>query len=531
MPIKGPVIDEKTVVIGMAQEPDGMAIKGQSTVAAGAVMNTMFCALIEWNDDWKPYARVAEKLPSLEDGSWEVHGDRMIMHYRLRPGYKWHDGTPVTADDVLYGWQFCLDPRLPIVTRWIEAKIESIVVKNDLEFDVHWKERLPHADLFFGAAYGASFVPRRVYEPLLKGRDRLDQVPLWDHPMGNGPYRFDYWRRGEELSVRAVEDFVEGPATIKRLVYRFYPDAASLKRAQIAGEVDCTELNNFSLEDMAEIEEAAGDFVATHYSPAIEWEHIDVNLDDPVLSDVRVRRALLHAFNREAAVKREFRGRVNVAHTWLGERYYAFHPGVPRYEYEPDRASQLLDQAGWRRGPDGIRRNAGGERLTLTLSTTAGNQLRRRIAAAMTEDLARAGIELKLEELPAQVLIADRLRKRQFQLVMLSWVMSPTAPGFGLWHSSQIPSPDNNYTGQNFCGWRSAENDRLIAAVLRELDTAKRIELFHRQQEQFAADLPSLPLYFRIHLQTSKRSLLGVRPVGLSGTYLPWNAHTWRWGS
>jgi len=527
---RGPVVDEKTVVIGMAQEPDGLAIKGQSTVAAGAVMNPMFCALIEWDENWQPYPRVAAKLPSFDDGTWQVQGDRMIMRYRLKPGYKWHDGTPVTADDVLYGWQFCLDSRVPIVTRWIEAKIEDIIVFNDLEFEVRWRERLPHADLFFGAAYGASFLPRRAYEPLLQGSQRLEAVPFWDHPLGNGPYRFERWDRGRELHIRAVADFVEGRPAIDRIIFRFYPDAAALKAAQIAGEVDATELNNFSLEEMAEIEAAAGEFVATHYSPAIEWEHIDVNLDDPVLCDVRVRRAILHAFDREAAIKSEFRGRVNVAHTWLGEKYYAFNPNVPRYQYDPDGARRLLDEAGWRRGEDGTRRNAAGDPLRLTVLTTTGNPLRRRIIAAMAADLKRVGIELVLEEVPPAELIAERLRRRKFQLVMLSWVMSPTAPGFGLWHSSQVPTSENHWTGQNFCGWKNPANDRIISAVLQELDTQKRIELFHRQQEVFAADLPSLPLYFRLHLQTVKRGLIGVKAVGLSGTYLAWNANTWRWG-
>jgi peptide/nickel transport system substrate-binding protein len=297
----------------------------------------------------------------------------------------------------------------------------------------------------------------------------------------------------------------------------------------MAGQVDATEINNFSIEQMAEIEKRTPT-VTPHYTPALTWEHIDLNLDDPWLKDKRVRQALIHAVNREEMSAKLFQGKQPVAHTWLPDRHEAFNGAVKKYAYDPNRSKALLAEAGFKPGSDGILVDASGKRFELSIMTTSGNASREQVESIMKEQFKAVGIDLKIDNRPASVLFGQVTNKRQFpHMVMYAWVMGRTSLGTSLWHSTQIPSQANNWEGQNYPGWRNAESDKLIDQVASELDTAKRIQMLKRQQEIWVDEVPSIPLFFRLSLTTAKKALKNVKPVGLSGTYISCNSGEWVW--
>ena len=148
----------------------------------------------------------------------------------------------------------------------------------------------------------------------------------------------------------------------------------------------------------------------------------------------------------------------------------------------------------------------------------------------MKEQLRAVGIDLRIDNRPAGVLFGQVTRRRQFpHMVMFGWQMSPLTLGHTFWHSSLIPTPANNWEGQNGPGWRHAENDKLLDQIVEEIDTAKRIALLKKQQEIWAEELPVIPLYFRLSLTTSNKKLTHVKPTGLSGAYINWNSEQWGW--
>ena len=178
-------------------------------------------------------------------------------------------------------------------------------------------------------------------------------------------------------------------------------------------------------------------------------------------------------------------------------------------------AAALLEAAGWRPGPDGIRRNAAGERLTIELMTTAGNRARESVQQVIQGMWRQAGIEARIRNEPPRVLFGETLSRRRFTgAALFAWISAPENVPRSTLHSEEIPSEARNWSGQNFGGYRNPEMDALLEAIPQELDREKRRALWARFQAIFAEDLPQLPLWFRSDAHVWPRWLEGVRPTG-----------------
>jgi peptide/nickel transport system substrate-binding protein len=258
----------------------------------------------------------------------------------------------------------------------------------------------------------------------------------------------------------------------------------------------------------------------------LTWEHIDFNLDNEWLKDRRVRWAIAHAIDRESMVKTLFQGRQPVSHTFFAPKHFAYNPNVKKYNYDPTRARQLLAEAGFTAGPDGILRDARGRRFEMTIMTTSGNSTREQIEQIIKDQLKQVGIELRIDNRPASVLFGQVTARRTYpHLVMYAWTSSPITHFRSIWHGGEIPTAANNYVGQNYPGYRNAEVDKLLVQADEELNEAKRAALLKKVQELWAEDLPSLPLYFRLQLDVSRRQLQGFKPRGFGSR--TWNTEQW----
>lgn len=516
-----------TVVIGMAQEPDTLIGAFGSMLATTNVLDSLFASMVQRDDQARLFPRLVEKIPTLKDGNWEVlPGKKMKVTYRFKKGYTWHDGRPVTALDASWTYLMLRNPRSPTVSRFVLRKIDNMLVPdaNDPHtLVVQWNE------LYAFANTGHTVYPRHVLE-----RDYLrDPTGLKAHrqaraPIGNGPYKFVEWVPGSHITMEAYDKFPESRAKIRRQVWRFILDSTVLQANVIAGQVDVAVVANFSIEQMTEIDRRAPQ-VTAHFLPAMGWEHIDLNLDNEWLKDRRVRQALVHAINREEISQKLFYGRSTVSHSWLPPGHEGHNPKVIKYAYDPARARQLLTEAGFVPGSDGILRDRSGRRLELTIMSTAGHAIREQVQQIIREHLKAVGIDLRIDNRPAGVLFGQVTRRRTFpHMVMYNWNFSPLTLGPPLWHSGQIPTAANNWEGQNVPGWRHADNDRFLDQIAEELDVTKRIQLLRRQQELWAEELPSIPLFHGLSLTTSKKALKNVRPGVLGG--ILFTSEGWEWG-
>ena len=521
-----------TVVVGLAQEPDQLGLFTIMAVA-GVIHNAIWGYVAPFTDKWVRVPIMVEKLPTLKDGDWVVLPDKkMRVTWKLKRGFTWHDGRPVTALDYRFTYGLERNPRTPRVSRFIVNKIDHILVPRPTDpytLVVQWNELWPFAN---SSPFGDQIIyPRHVLESTyLKDPERLITHSYWRAPLANGPYKFVEWVPGSHITLEAYDKWPLGKPRIKRIVFRFILDSTVLTANQISGDVQATEINNFGCEQMEQIERRNAQ-VQTHYREALTWERIDFNLDNEWLKDRRVRQAIAHALDRTALANISCSGgRQPVAHTWLAPGHPASNTNVRKYAFDVARSRQLLAEAGFTPGPDGILRDASGKRVEMTIMTTAGNAVREQVEQVMKEQLKEVGIDLRIDNRPASVFLGPVVSRRQFPfLAMYGSLFTPESVPFDRFHSSQIPAEANAWQGNNRAGWRHADNDRLWEQLISELDEKKRIALFHRQQEIFAEELPSLPLYFRLSLTSNYKALRNVKPTGLGTYYIPWNSWEWLW--
>ncbi|MDR7522333.1 MAG: peptide ABC transporter substrate-binding protein [Armatimonadota bacterium] len=522
-----------TVVMAMAQEPDILGPMGVMA-AAGVIHNIVFGDIAPFNEKWQRIPLMVEKFPTLKDGDWEVlPNNKMRVTWRLKRGFTWHDGKPVTALDWRFTYGMMRNPQVPSIARFVLNKVDNILVPNvndPYTMVVQWNERWPFAGRQpFGQHY---VLPRHLLErPYLANPAQLKAHPFWRLPVGAGPYRMTEWVPGSHMSFEAYDKYAAGAPAIKKITVRFILDSTVLQANVISGGVDATDINNFSCLQMEQIAQR-NPRVEAHHREAMVWERIDFNHDDVWLKDKRVRQAIAYALDRKAIAEVSCAGgRQPVAHSWLAPGHPAANPNVKKYDYDPARARALLGEAGFRPGPDGILRDSAGRRVEMVISTTAGNSIREQIQQIIKEQLRQVGIEVRIENRPASVFFGTYTTRRQFpHMAMYASLFTPESVPSDRFHSRDIPSAANAWSGNNRVGWRNPENDQLWDQIVSELDVEKRTALLKKQQEIFAEDLPSLPLYFRLDLTTYPKIMRNVKPVGLGSYYLPWNVWQWRWG-
>ncbi len=237
-----------------------------------------------------------------------------------------------------------------------------------------------------------------------------------------------------------------------KITVRTIENTAALEANLLSGEIDyIAGEDGISLDQALAFEKRHGDRFDVVFKPGLFYEHIDLRLDNPLLEDVRVRRALLHAIDRASISARLFEGKQPVADTSVHPLDSVFVEDVRTYPFDPDAASTLLDDAGWTEMRDGIRHNAEGELLRLEIMTTAGNRVRELVQQVIQSNLRDVGVDLRIRNQPARVFFGQTVRQREFPaMAMFAWFSSPRNVPRTTLHSSMIPTPGNGWSGQNY---------------------------------------------------------------------------------
>jgi peptide/nickel transport system substrate-binding protein len=305
--------------------------------------------------------------------------------------------------------------------------------------------------------------------------------------------------------------------------------AALLANLQ-AGDVDMTpgEGMGLTVDQSLALSKNAPDSFNYIYKPALTYDHIDLQLDNPILADVRVRRALLHAIDRKAMTERLFAGKFPVADSWVSPLEHIYTRDVPRYPFDPARARTLLAEAGWNPGPDGICRNGDGEKLSIEFRVTAGNKLRELMQQVIQSQWKTACIETIARNDTPRLLFGETLKKRSFTgAVLYSWLFQVESSPRQILGSDQIPSAENNWSGTNYMGWHNAVVDEGIRTIETDPDPAKRQIAWAAMQRAYAEELPVLPLFFRVEVHAVPKWLKGFKPTGHNDFSVYW-AENWR---
>jgi len=471
--------------------------------------------LAAWDPEGNLVPVLAAEIPDIENGG--VAADGMSVIWKLKKGVEWHDGRPFTADDVVFNWEYASDPATAATTigDYRDATVEKI---DPLSVRVRFEKPTPFwADAFVGTA--GMIIPKHLFEAY-KGANSRD-APANLKPVGTGPYRFVEFSPGDLVrGERNPSYHVADRPFFDTIEMKGGGDAVSAARAVIqTGEYDYAW--NMQVEDeiLVRLENAPNAKGRTQIVQSRGIEHIQINNADPwtevdgerssvktkhpLFSDPAVRQALALLVDR-AVVQTHIYGRTGVTTGNFLNNPDRFTSKNTKWELNIDKANGLLEEAGWKRGPDGIRAKDG-KKLKLVFQTSI-NAPRQKTQAIVKQACQKAGIDLELKSVIASVYFSsdvanpDTARKFYTDIQMYT-VGTPSIPDperfmqqFVSW---EIASKDNKWQGANPTRWRNEEYDKIFRAAQGELDPVKRAMLFIKMNDMVVEDGVVIPVVNR----------------------------------
>jgi peptide/nickel transport system substrate-binding protein len=510
------------LVIGITQFPSTFHPNIDAMLAKSYVLAMTQRPFTVYDKDWKLVCLLCVELPTFENGKAKVldlpDGKKGVaVTYTIQPKATWGDGTPVTTDDVLFAWEVGRHPKSGVSDLETYKRIFKIDVLDNKTFTLN----IDKLTFEYNAINDFQLVPAHLERKHFADPENYRRRTTYDSDSTNpglafGPYRITQVSPGSHVVLESNPAWYGRKPAFKRIVVRVIENTAALEANLLSGTIDyiAGELG-LSLDQALAFEKRHGERYDVTYKAGLIYEHIDLNLDNPSLKDMRVRHALLYALDRETLSRQLFSGRQPVAHSFVSPLDWVAFDELAKYRYDTARAGALLDAAGWGTIKDGFRHNAAGERLSFELMTTAGNRTRETVQQVLQSQWRKAGIDVRLRNEPARVFFGETVRKRQYPaMAMFAWISSPENVPRTTMHSDHIPTPANNYAGQNDTGFRNAEADKLIEDIEVELDRDKRRLLWRRLQEIYVEELPALPLYFRADAFIVPKWLAGIEPTG-----------------
>lgn len=517
--------------IGITQFPSTLNPNIDSMLAKTYVLAMTRRPLTAYDQSWTLVCMLCTEIPTMENGRAKPEtladgAQGLAVTYTIQDRATWGDGTAVTSDDVVFTWQVGKHPQSGVANSELYRRILSIDVIDSKTFILH-ADRITFD---FAAINDFELLPAHIERPIFetdpsqyRNRTTYDSEPT-NKGLYFGPYRVTKLVSGATITLEPNPTWWGKAPAFERISVRTIGNTAALEANLLSGAIDMIagELG-LTIDQALAFEKRHGKRFDISYKPGLIYEHIEFNLDNPILADIRVRRALVHALDREAISKRLFDGRQPVAHASVSPLDWVYQPDIPLYPFDPGKAAALLDQAGWSVMKGGFRHNAAGERLSLEIMTTAGNRTRELVEQVLQSQWREAGIDVRIRNEPARVFFGETVTKRKFPaMAMFAWLSSPENVPRSTLHSTQIPSEANNWAGQNAAGYVNAQMDALIDAIEIELDRDKRKALWDQLQRLYAEELPVIPLYWRATPFILPKWLKGLRPTGHQGTTTLW---------
>jgi peptide/nickel transport system substrate-binding protein len=552
-PPKGVTSARDTMVFAMSQEPASLFYLFETAAVAQIASDPIFDGVIARDARDNLYPEAAWYVPTLENGGafWVGAGDdrHLVVKYKLRRGLKWADGQEIDSNDVVYAYKLIMDPNSTIQDRTLFEKLYNIDNPDKYTIVCNFMSYNQARDFYNGTsdkdhfAFLKQFVDekRAVVDPLyntvgsnvlpehILGRipaDKITESSYARNPVGNGPYKVERWDAGSQIVLVPNPNYnLTAAPLLKRIVIKVIADTNQIIAQLKTGDLDGATYDAFTAPTQV-LDTLADSGQTVEYVPARTWEHIDFNLDRPYFKDKAVRQAMIHAINRQRIVDQVALGKFQILHTFLPPASWASlqnpdfakewagkYP-MKQYNYDVNRANQLLDQAGWVRGSDGIRAK-GGVKLSFDYATVAGNKTREQITQLVANDLKQVGIDAKLKYVPSDYYFADDgyLSRREHDLGQYAWTLD-VDPGGQLYDSQLIPSEGNNYSGGNYPGFRNARFDELSRAAANEIDRNARAPLFAEMQSIWTEELPAIPIYVRSKIEVHKNNLVNWEVSG-----------------
>ena len=442
--------------------------------------------------------------PDLAD-SWGVSPDGTLYNFSIRTNALWHDGQPVTSDDVVFTIELIkstgsLFPQ-DIKDLWSQIEIKRIDDKT-----LQFKLPEPFAPFLDYATFGV--LPRHLLESV--PADQIANAEFNLQPVGTGPYKFDHLMTsgGQITGVVLVinEDYYLPGPYIEQIVFRYYANSASALAAYQQGEVLGVSQLTVDVLQEALMEPS----LSVYTSRLPQMGLVFLNLNNPsvlFLQSEKIRHALLLGINRRQIVSHIMKGQAIIADGPILQGSWAYYDEIEHFDYDPDAAAALLKDEGFViPAGGGDVRAKDGQFLNFTL-VHPDDTIHTQIAQAIQSDLALIGVKVDLQSVPYDSLVNDFLTPRNYQAALadLNTARTPDPDPYLFWHQSEATG------GQNYSQWDNRTASEFLETARIEADFATRARLYRNFQVVFAKDMPSLPLYYPVYSYGVDAQVQGVQ--------------------
>lgn len=516
--------------IGIGQEFENFNPLISTMSATNLMIRQVIRNLVTIDADGKWVPVIVKEIPSVDNGTAKIVDvggkKKLIATWEILETATWGDGKPVICDDFAFALKVAASPNVSVGEKEVYTQVEKIEAdpKNPKKCTFTYEK----AKWDFYQLGTFNPLPKHLEEPIFnkygKQKEGYEKNSLYTKDptnpgLYNGPYQVAEIQLGDHVTFVPNTKWQGEPPKIKKLIYKLIPNTGTMEANLRSGTIDMISSLGLALDQALAFDKkikAEGLPYVVQYQPSATYEHIDLNMDNPILKDVRVRKALTLSMNREDLVQALFENKQTPAIHSITPKdpWYTDDPTkITIYKYSKREAEKLLDEAGWKTGPDGYRYKDG-KKLSFTLMTTAGNKTRELVQVYLQNQWKQVGIEVVAKNEPARVFFGETTKKRKFEaMAMYAWVSSPENNPKASFHSKNIPSEKNGYSGQNQMGWVNKEVDEAMEKLDLEFKHENRVALVHKVLKAYTDEVPVLPLYYR--------SDVAVIPVNLKNFRMP----------
>jgi peptide/nickel transport system substrate-binding protein len=479
---------------------------------------SMFWAgyLFNWSDQNQWVPELATEVPTTKNGG--ISKDGLTITYHLRKGVKWQDGAPFSADDVIFTWQAVMNPNNNVQTRTGYDLISGIDKKDDWTIVIHLKKRwAPFVNTFFTmSATPYPIIPKHL----------LAQYPDINHadynikPIGTGPFIVQEWQNGVVLRMTANPNYWRGPPKLKEVDYYVIPDETTILTQLRTHEKDME--YNAPSSQAPSLGLISG--VRVYKTPFTQYSQIAINNRNPILSDVRVRQALAYAINNQELIDTVTHGVNMPGDSDQPSFLWAHASGLNPYAYNPGMAGQLLDQAGWKLGPDGYRYK-NGQKLAIGISGVAGAAVTQSAELVVQRAWHGVGIEADIKNYQSNLFFSSYatggiINTGKYDTAFYSWINGVDPDDSTNFMCNQFPP-----NGQNTTFFCNPALDAAENVALTEYDQDKRKVAYDKIQQILNQQEPIIITWFERRQDVANTDLKNYKPAHAVTTF--WN--TWEW--
>jgi len=527
----------KVLTVGVQGEPITFVPLGNVRSAAGTadrhVRVFAHDELTRVDEREARIAMLATEVITVERGSWRVNSDgTMDTVWKIKPGVLWHDGTPLTSDDLLFSFLVHKDPAIPNSVGAGAQLMESAMAPDAYTLEVHWSRIYYAAD----EALGLTPLPRHLLEDLYqRDKEGFMNTPLFKTEwIGLGPFRLTRWEPGSHMQFDRFDDYYGGRALLDTITMRFLSDPNTMVANILAESVEVVLPIGVRIDDALDLKrrwEGTGHRVVA--APSGRLRHVELQHRPDAarpangMTNPIVRQAMYQAIDKRALIDLMNPGLdVPAADSWIPP-HHELRPNVesaiPQFPYDPTRSQQLLAQAGWIRGASGIlTHQSSGEPFRFQLWNTQSSAADREMNA-LADSWKVVGVDVELYIVPT-ALLSDRQHRASLTGGGLS------GSGFDGFvtdrlHTKQITAASNNWIGTNRGGYSNPKVDAILDKLAVTIPRAERVALHRQLLVEQMGDVATMPLFWDLDPILMLRNVEGVSVAtgSLNLNVLQWN--------